>query len=135
MTMPRLSNSLVLLIVLITTDSAGVQLRTQSTQPATHEDAGWAFEPLTPLLTVVSKGTPQPQTCDPTVHRKRLRGKIDRAVVAVAEQQLTLPMGSGRQLFVRGKSYWFCLELHYHEPGSGRGPEGWHKGVTVYDDI
>jgi len=134
MTMPRFPNSLVLLILLITTDSAGVQLRTQSAQPDSHKDAEWTFEPLTPFLPVVSNGTPKPQTCDATVLRKRLHGKIDRAVVLAAQQQLTLPMGSGRQMFVRGKPYWFCLELHYHEPGNDRGPEGWHKGVTVYGD-
>ena len=134
MTMPRLSNSLVLLIVLITTDSAGAQLPTQSARPDTCEDAEWTSEPLTPLLTGLTNGTPKIQICDATVQRKRLHGKIDRAIVLAAQQQLTLPMGSGRQMFVCGKPYWFCLELHYHEPGSGRGPDGWHKGVTVYDD-
>ena len=29
--------------------------------------------------------------------------------------------------------YLFCLEQHYRAPGSGRGPTGWHKGVTVYE--
>ena len=42
-------------------------------------------------------------------------------------------MGSGRYLAVKGHKYLFCLEPHYREPGTGNGPTGWHKGVTVYD--
>ena len=70
--------------------------------------------------------------CAEIDQHKKLRGRIERAVVRLAQEQLTLPMGAGRYLSVRGTRYLFCLEPHYHEPGSGQGPEGWHKGVTVY---
>ena len=63
---------------------------------------------------------------------QQLRGRIESAVVRVASEQLNLPMGSGRFLTVRGRTYLFCLEPHYRAPGTGHGPTGWHKGVTVY---
>jgi hypothetical protein len=73
------------------------------------------------------------QPCAEREKHARLRGKLDRSVTTTAQEQLNLPMGSGRYLVVHGKRYLFCLEPHYHEPGSGLGPDGWHKGVTVYD--
>jgi hypothetical protein len=74
----------------------------------------------------------EPNACQPSVPKEPLRGRLDRAVVLAANEQLNLPMGSGRVLVVHGQSYLFCLEPHYHPPGYGLGPEGWHKGVTVY---
>ncbi len=70
--------------------------------------------------------------CLAPVQYERLRGKLDRAVVKAAQQHLNMPMGSGRFVTVRRKAYLFCLEPHYHERGSGLGPNGWHKGVSVY---
>ena len=73
------------------------------------------------------------EACDASVPKEPLRGRVDHAVLLAAREQLNLPMGAGRQLTVRGKAYLFCLEPHYHPPGyGGLGPEGWHKGVTVY---
>ena len=72
------------------------------------------------------------EACDTSVPKEPLRGRMDHAVLLAAREQLNLPMGAGRQLTVRGKAYLFCLEPHYHPPGYGAGPEGWHKGVTVY---
>ena len=72
------------------------------------------------------------KTCLASVAKEPVRGRLDRAVVLAAMEQLNLPMGVGRLLVVRGQPYLFCLEPHYHAPGSGVGPEGWHKGVTVY---
>ena len=70
--------------------------------------------------------------CASIEQEKKLHGKIDRAVINLALSQLTLPMGVGRYVSVNGQRYLFCLEPHYHAPGSGRTPYGWHKGVTVY---
>lgn len=64
--------------------------------------------------------------------KEPLRGRLDRAVVLAANEQLTLPMGAASVLNVAGQAYLFCLEPHYHPPGGGVMPEGWHKGVTVY---
>jgi hypothetical protein len=69
--------------------------------------------------------------CAAVEHRTPLR-KIDSAVARAAQTLLDLPMGAGRLMSVNGRELLFCLELHYHEPGFERGPEGWHKGVTVY---
>jgi hypothetical protein len=70
--------------------------------------------------------------CAAVEHRIPLRGRLDSAVVRAARDFLDLPMGAARLLAVNGRELLFCLELHYHEPGYQRGPEGWHKGVTVY---
>jgi len=70
--------------------------------------------------------------CSAANPKEKLRGRIDRALVLAANEQLTLPMGSGSLLSVGGQPYLFCLEPHYHPPGGGITPEGWHKGVTVY---
>jgi hypothetical protein len=74
----------------------------------------------------------QHEACQVSVPKEPLRGRIDRAVLLAANEQLNLPMGAGRLLTVRGRPYLFCLEPHYHPPGYAAGPEGWHKGVTVY---
>jgi hypothetical protein len=66
--------------------------------------------------------------------RQNLQGKIDPAVIRTAATQLELPMGRGRRLSINGRSYLFCIEAHYREPGSGPGPQGWHNGVTVYGE-
>ncbi|HYQ46188.1 MAG TPA: hypothetical protein VER11_29665 [Polyangiaceae bacterium] len=70
--------------------------------------------------------------CSASTPKEPVRGVLDRAVVLAASEQLNLPMGSGSVLSVAGRHYLFCLEPHYHPPGGGTAPEGWHKGVTVY---
>jgi hypothetical protein len=70
--------------------------------------------------------------CGGASAREPLRGRLERAVVLAANEQLSLPMGAASILTVAGRQYLFCLEPHYHPPGAGIGPEGWHKGVTVY---
>ena len=54
-------------------------------------------------------------------------------IVDVAKTFLTLPMGDERYAEVDGRRYVFVLEWHYHPPGFVGGPNGWHKGVTVYE--
>jgi len=81
--------------------------------------------------------TPNPtelgqRECAAAIPKEPVRGRIDRALVLAANEQLNLPMGAGSVLTVAGQSYLFCLEPHYHPPGGGLTPEGWHKGVTVY---
>ncbi|HEU4408183.1 MAG TPA: hypothetical protein VFS43_23170 [Polyangiaceae bacterium] len=75
----------------------------------------------------------EPGECSRTGRRRQIQGKIDPAVIRTASEQLDLPLGAGRYLSVNGQNYLFCLEMHYREPGSGPGAQGWHKGVTVFD--
>jgi hypothetical protein len=70
--------------------------------------------------------------CSAANSKEPVRGRLDRAVVLAANEQLNMPMGAGNLLTVAGRPYLFCLEPHYHPPGGGITPEGWHKGVTVY---
>jgi len=70
--------------------------------------------------------------CGPASSKEAVRGRLARALVLAANEQLTLPMGAASILTVAGRPYLFCLEPHYHPPGAGITPEGWHKGVTVY---
>jgi hypothetical protein len=44
-----------------------------------------------------------------------------------------LPMGDERFVAIDGHRYVFVLERHYHPPGFVGAPNGWHKGVTVYE--
>jgi hypothetical protein len=58
---------------------------------------------------------------------------ITPAVVRLAQSFLTLPMGAEREAEVEGRRCLFVVERHFHPPGFTRGPQGWHKGVTVYE--
>jgi hypothetical protein len=64
------------------------------------------------------------------VHLKK--GELTLTVARTAARYLSRPMGSEVVKVVEGRRYAFCVEEHYHAPGSGLTPEGWHKGVTVY---
>lgn len=72
------------------------------------------------------------EACSGLDQRRKLTGRIPSSLIRAASEQLLLPMGSGKYLSVRGQRYLFCLERHYREPGTGPGPTGWHKGVTIY---
>lgn len=86
-----------------------------------------------PFLPYRQEASLDSEACAAMDKGEQLRGRIESAVIRTASEQLNLPMGSGRFLAVNGHRYLFCLEPHYREPGAGRGPTGWHKGVTVYD--
>jgi hypothetical protein len=62
-----------------------------------------------------------------------VRGKVTPEIQRTAERLLRLPYGAERIVAVGDREYKFVVERHYHAPGT-RPPEGWHKGVTVYDD-
>ena len=85
-----------------------------------------------PFLPYTQEASLDSEACAAMDKGEQLRGRIESAVLRTASEQLNLPMGSGRLLDVNGRRYLFCLEPHYREPGAGRGPVGWHKGVTVY---
>ncbi len=54
-------------------------------------------------------------------------------IIRVARGFLDLAMGEERFVAMDGKRYVFVLERHYHPPGFVGAPNGWHKGVTVYE--
>jgi hypothetical protein len=95
-----------------------------SAPPASIPTGGYLKYRLPPAI--------EHQACRAPNAGEAVRGRLSRAVVLAAQEQLNLPMGYGRYVEVKGRTYLFCLEPHYHPPGSGVGPEGWHKGVTVY---
>lgn len=54
------------------------------------------------------------------------------AVAAKAKELLKNNMGDEFRFEILGVSYFARVEPHYHPPGYKNGPNGWHKGVTVY---
>jgi hypothetical protein len=65
--------------------------------------------------------------------RKHLpKSRITLDIALAAKTMLDRPWYSENIETVDGEPYEFRIERHYHAPGSGFVPEGWHKGVTVY---
>jgi hypothetical protein len=62
-----------------------------------------------------------------------LRGHISPEVAAEAKSLLHGDWGTETPFEANGKRYMARVEPHYHPPGFKGGPNGWHKGVTVYD--
>lgn len=55
-----------------------------------------------------------------------------RQVSAKAKELLSNKMGEEFKFNIAGVDYFARLEPHYHPPGYVGGPNGWHKGVSVY---
>jgi len=131
-----------LILALAATDADGSTLGRSATMTPDSARSAWveldrdfplsvlAFGPLVPR---VSDAPLEQQACHERDKLRQLRGRIAPAVIRAASEQLNLPMGTGRFVAVQGRRYLFCLEPHYREPGTGPGPSGWHKGVTVYE--
>jgi peptidoglycan hydrolase-like protein with peptidoglycan-binding domain len=62
-----------------------------------------------------------------------MTGRIPPAVVAKAKTLLKYDYGTEIPFESEGRRYLARLERHYHPPGYVGGPNGWHKGVTVYE--
>ena len=62
-----------------------------------------------------------------------IKGAVPPGVTAKAKSLLNQPMGSEHNFEIDGKRYLARLEHHYHPPGYQGGPNGWHKGVSVYE--
>jgi hypothetical protein len=69
---------------------------------------------------------------DATGERVKLK-LVTPEIVGIAQGFLDLPMGAERYVTLHGKRIAFVLERHYHPPGFVGAPNGWHKGVTVYE--
>ncbi len=68
-----------------------------------------------------------------TGERLMYRGVITPEIARVARTFLDLPMGAERAAEVEGHRFVFVLERHFHPLGFVGAPNGWHKGVTVYE--
>lgn len=60
------------------------------------------------------------------------KSRVTVDIALVAKAMLDRPWASETIETVNGEAYGFRVEEHYHAPGSGFVPEGYHKGVTVY---
>lgn len=61
-----------------------------------------------------------------------ITGRVPPGVVAQAKGLLHHDYGTEIPFELDGQRYLARLERHYHPPGYQGGPNGWHKGVTVY---
>lgn len=61
-----------------------------------------------------------------------ITGAVPPGVVSQAKTLLHHDYGTEIPFEVDGQRYLARLERHYHPPGYQGGPNGWHKGVTVY---
>ncbi len=104
-----------------------------ATAPAARDAGEGGPRAPSPPRAFAPDAGPEREACAKRESLRQLQGKIDPAVIRAATDHLELPMGSGHYLSVNGRPYLFCLEPHYREPGSGPGPQGWHKGVTAYE--
>lgn len=57
---------------------------------------------------------------------------VTPAVAKIAATLLHNEFGTMIPFTLNGIQYMARLEPHYHPPGFKGGPNGWHKGVTVY---
>ncbi|MBK6683032.1 MAG: peptidoglycan-binding protein [Deltaproteobacteria bacterium] len=61
-----------------------------------------------------------------------ITGRVPPGVVTQAKGLLHHDYGTEIPFELDGQRYLARLERHYHPPGFQGGPNGWHKGVTVY---
>jgi hypothetical protein len=73
------------------------------------------------------------EATETTGERAVYRGIITPEIARVARTFLDLPMGAVRAAEVEGHRFVFVLERHFHPQGFVGAPNGWHKGVTVYE--
>jgi hypothetical protein len=102
----------------------------------------WWFASM-PVLPPTSVPAPDSQSVDSgsgsgSGGGERVKPKlVTPDIVAAAEAYLADafhdPVGSEKYVTVDGHDYVFVLEWHYHPQGYAGAPNGWHKGVTVYE--
>jgi hypothetical protein len=85
-----------------------------------------------PPVPTVSVADLEPQPAVQQSDRVKLK-LVTPLIVSVAQTFLDLPMGAERHVTLDGHRYVFVLEQHYHPPGFVGAPNGFHKGVTVYE--
>jgi hypothetical protein len=97
----------------------------------------WWFASM-PALPPTSAPAPDSQSAEADSGGERVKPKlVTPGIVAAAEAYLADafhdPVGSEKYVTVDGRDYVFVLEWHYHPQGYAGAPNGWHKGVTVYE--
>ncbi len=58
---------------------------------------------------------------------------VSPTISATAKKLLSGNFGTITSFEADGKTYLARVEPHYHPPGYKGGPNGWHKGVSVYE--
>jgi hypothetical protein len=102
--------------------------------PVARPEPARVLRPASPRPGATADGDAMEAADRPERHeRVKLSHPITAAIVKAARSYLDLPMGSEREEEVDGLQLVFVLEPHYHPPGFKGGPNGWHKGVTVYE--
>jgi hypothetical protein len=64
-----------------------------------------------------------------------MQGTVPESITQAAKQLLSKPFGFETYIELDGIKYFFRAEVHYHPQGYVGGPNGWHKGITVYEPI
>ncbi|MCK6545981.1 hypothetical protein L6R52_08935, partial [Myxococcota bacterium] len=107
--------------------------RTGARTPAPTPATPAASTPATPTATTpATPHTPSGMTSGAPPGYQPIRGAVPPGVVAKARSLLHHEYGTEIPFELDGKRYLARLERHYHPPGYVGGPNGWHKGVTVY---
>lgn len=99
-------------------------------EPLAEATAGDSADPQEPATTDDDSST---ESTAGTGERVMFRGIISAEIARVARTFLDLPMGAERPADVEGHRFVFVLERHFHPQGFIGAPNGWHKGVTVYE--
>ncbi|MEQ8167859.1 MAG: hypothetical protein ABRQ38_03100 [Candidatus Eremiobacterota bacterium] len=89
--------------------------------------------PAQQIPDTATQGKKSGQKTGPPPGYKTMKGKIPPEVTAKAKSLLNQPMGTEIPFEANGKKYMARLETHYHPQGYVGGPNGFHKGVTVYE--
>lgn len=116
-----------LALLMLPADPAAARVRDAAPSVGACEEIVATLEASTPVAETPEPGPPRKRK---KVHLKK--GELTLAVARHAARYLSRPMGSETVKVIDGRAYAFCVEEHYHAPGSGLTPEGPHKGVTVY---
>ncbi|MBM3462144.1 MAG: peptidoglycan-binding protein [Armatimonadetes bacterium] len=73
------------------------------------------------------------QRTGPPEGYQAIRGRVPAGVTDKAKSLLGGEYGTETPFAIDGKRYVARVEQHYHPPGYQGGPNGWHKGITVYE--
>ena len=86
--------------------------------------------PIKPTDNIIGPG-PNGLPKGPPIGYKPLKSTIPE-VGKVAKSLLANNFGTMIPFSIDNVNYMARVEPHYHPPGFKNGPEGWHKGITVY---
>jgi hypothetical protein len=102
---------------------------TTTNAPATTMPAGSS----TTQRTTGTNASGSQQTAGAPPGFQTIKGQVPAGVTARAQSLLGGDYGTETPFELDGKRYVARVEHHYHPPGYVGGPNGWHKGVSVYE--